>query len=119
MSVIERVSSSQCAAPIVVVEKKNSNEVRVCGDFSVTYNSCAEIKSYPIPKIEDLHQALRGCKVFSIFAISQAYHQIPVTKESQPYLTINTHMAQFSFKRLPNGTFILGQLCSSGSWTVP
>ena len=99
---IERVSS-QCAAPIVVVEKKNSKEVRVCGDFSVTYNSCAEIKSYPIPRIEDLHQALRGCKVFSILDMSQAYHQIPVTKESQQYLTINTHMGLFSFKRLPNG----------------
>ena len=32
--VIERVSSAVSAAPIVTVGKKDSHEVRVCGDFS-------------------------------------------------------------------------------------
>ena len=41
--VIERVTSAVSAAPIVVVGKKDSDEVRVCGDFSVTYNACANI----------------------------------------------------------------------------
>ena len=36
--VIERVSPASSAAPIVVVGKKDSDDVRVCGDFSVTYN---------------------------------------------------------------------------------
>ena len=37
--VIERVTSAVSAAPIVVVGKKDSDEVRVFGDFSVTYNA--------------------------------------------------------------------------------
>ena len=101
--VIERVSSATSAVPIVTVGKKDGDEVRVCGDFSVTYNSCANVETYPMSKIEDMHSALRGCTVFSVLDLKQAYHQIPVAKDSQKYLTINTHMGLFAFKRLPNG----------------
>lgn len=101
--IIERVSTADCAAPIVPVSKKDTNEVRVCGDFSVTYNSCADLVQYPIPKIEDLHTALRGSTVFSVLDMSQAHHQVPIDTDSQRYLTINTHVGLFVFKRLPNG----------------
>ena len=90
--VIKRVSSAPCA-----------EDVRICGDVSVTYNSCADVETYPLPKIEDIHEAVRGCKLFTILDISQVYHQIPIATESQPYLTINTHMGLYSFNRLPNG----------------
>ena len=83
--------------------KKDGDEVRVCGDFSVTYNACAEVETYPMPKIEDMHSALRGCQVFSVLDLKQAYHQIPISTQSQKYLTINTHLGLFVFKRLPNG----------------
>jgi hypothetical protein len=56
--VITKVSTLPCAAPVVPVEKKDST-VCVCGDFSTTFNACAEVISYPIPRIEDLHTALR------------------------------------------------------------
>ena len=102
--VIERVSCAPFgAAPIVSVNKKDSDKVRVCGDFSVTYYKCANVVKYPIPKIDDLHSALRGCCVFSVLDMSQAYHQIPIATESCKYLTINTHIGLFVFKRLPNG----------------
>ena len=41
---IERVTSANSAAPIVVVGKKDSEDVRVCGDFSVTDNASARIE---------------------------------------------------------------------------
>lgn len=98
--VIERVSSASSAARIVVVGKKDSDDVR---DFSVTYNAIARVETYPIPQIEDMHTALRGCTVFSVLDMKQAYHQVPLARESQSYLTINTHIGLFAFKRLPNG----------------
>ena len=101
--IIERVSTDSCAAPIVVVGKKDSDKVRICGDFSVTYNACADLVRYPLPRIEDLHTAMRGCKVFSCIDIRDAYHNCRVSEESQKYLTINTHIGLFTFKRLPNG----------------
>ena len=39
--VMERVSSAVSASPIVTVSKNESDEVCVCGDFSVTYNAFA------------------------------------------------------------------------------
>jgi len=101
--VIERVSTAPCAAPIVVVGKKDSDKVRICGDFSVTYNCCADLVRYPLPKIEDLHAAMNGCKVFSCIDIRDAYHNVKISEESQKYLIINTHIGLFAFKRLPNG----------------
>ena len=101
--IIERVSIAPCAAPIVVVGKKDSDKVRICGDFSVTYNSCADLVRYPLPRIEDLHTAMRGCKVFSCIDIRDAYHNCRISEDSQKYLTINTHIGLFAFKRLPNG----------------
>ena len=41
--------------------------------------------------------------MFSVLDIKQAYHQVPIAKESQSYLTINTHIGLLAFKRLPNG----------------
>jgi len=76
--IIGHVHNALCAAPIVPVVKKNSTDLCICGDFSVTYNTCADMITYPIPRIEDLHAALRGCTIFSILDMSQAYHQVPV-----------------------------------------
>ena len=100
---IERVTSANSAALIVVVGKKDSDDVRVCGDFSVTYNASARVETYRMPQIEDMHSALRGCTVFSVLDMKQAYYQVPIAKESQSYLTINTHIGLCAFKRLPNG----------------
>ena len=101
--VIEPVTSANSAAPIVVIGKKDSEDVCVCGDFSVTYNASACVETYPMPQSEDMHSALTVCTVFSVRDIKQAYHQVPSGKESQSYLTINTHIGLFAFKRLPNG----------------
>ena len=56
--VVERVSSASSAAPIVVVGKKDSDDVLVCGTFSVTYNASARVETYPMPQIEDIYTAL-------------------------------------------------------------
>ena len=102
--IIARVYHAECAAPLVTVDKHgNPNDLRVCGDFSLTFNVCADMVTYPIPRIEDLHSALRGCTKFSILDMSQAYHQIPIAKQSQKWLTVNTHIGLFAYKRLPNG----------------
>ena len=54
------------AAPIVVVGKRKREDVRVYGDFSVTYNAYVNVETYHISQIEDMHSALRGCTVFSV-----------------------------------------------------
>ena len=74
--VIQRVTSAVSAAPIVVVGKKESEDVRVCGDFSVTYNAYGDVETYPMPQIQDMHSALRGYTVLSVLDIKEPYHQL-------------------------------------------
>jgi len=100
--VIEPVTSAVSVAPIVVVGKKESEDVHVCGDFSVTYNTYANVETYPMPQVEDMHSALRGCTVFSVLDIKQAYHQIPLLR-SHKEISPLTHIGLFTFRRLPNG----------------
>ena len=38
--IIRKVKTASCAAPIVPIEK-NSGDIRICGDFRVTYNKCS------------------------------------------------------------------------------
>ena len=57
---IKRVISAPCSVLIVVVNKRDSEDVRICGDSSVIYNSCADVETYPLPKIYDIHEVVRG-----------------------------------------------------------
>ena len=100
--IIRKVKTASYAAPIVPKEKK-SGDIRICGDFRVTYNKCSSPAVYPIPHIEDLHASLRGCTIFSTLDMSQAYFQIPIHPDSQQWLTINTHLGLYVFTRCPNG----------------
>ena len=100
--IIKHFISAPCAAPIVPVIKRPGN-IRLCSNFSVIYNKCAEPSKYPIPKLEHVASCFRGCSCFSKLDMSQAYHQVPVHPESQKWLAVNTHLGLFVFTRIPNG----------------
>lgn len=72
--VIERVIIVVSVVFIVVVGKKDSDEVCVCGDFSVIYNVCVNVEIYFMLQIEDMYLVLRGCIVFSVLDIKQVYY---------------------------------------------
>ena len=106
--VIERVSSANSAAPILVVGKKDSADVLVCGDFSVTYNASARVETYPMPQIKDMHTALGGCTVVTVLDMKQAYRQVPIARESQSYLTIRNR--PYSYSKYWTGTSLQWRL---------
>ena len=55
--VIEPVSFSEWAAPIVPVVKGDGT-IRICGDYKLTVNAVAQTDSYPLPRIEDIFASL-------------------------------------------------------------
>ena len=57
--VIESVSMSDWAAPIVPVLKPDGS-IRICGDYKVTINKAAKQDVYPLPQVEDLFATLAG-----------------------------------------------------------
>ena len=100
--VVEKVSHSDWAAPIVPVRKKDG-QYRLCGDYKLTINPALNVNQYPLPKTEDLFAALAGGKLFTRLDISQAYLQIKLDEESSKYTTVNTHKGLYRYKRLPFG----------------
>ena len=68
----------------------------------------------PMPQIEDMHSTLRGCTVFSVLDVKQAYHQIPIAKKTEGDLTINTHIGLLTFKRLPKAVSRHGDILAAG-----
>ena len=100
--VISPVKSAKCAAPIVPVLKKNGN-VRICGDYKLTANISASVDTYPLSKIDDLFTDLSRGKTFTKLDLAQAYLQLPLSEDSKPLTTINTHRGLYQYNRMPFG----------------
>ena len=100
--IISSVSTSQWAAPIVIVPKKDGR-FRICGNYKVTVNQALDVEEYPLPTPEELFLALSGGRIFSKLDLSQAYLQVSGDEASKPYLTVNTHRGLYVYNRLPFG----------------
>ena len=102
LGIIEPVTYSKWAAPIVVIRKPNGT-IRLCADFSTGLNAALAPYQYPLPAPEDLFAKLNGGRYFAKLDLTEAYLQIPVTTESRELLTINTHKGLYQYNRLPFG----------------
>ena len=100
--IIQKVDSSDWAAPILAVPKKDGR-FRLCGDYKVTVNQARTMDQYPLPKPEDLFATLSNGKEFSKLDLSQAYLQLELDESSRPYTTINTHQGLYQYTHLPFG----------------
>ena len=71
-----RPSSSPCGSPIVLVQKKDGTW-RLCIDYQVL-NKITVWNRYPIPRIDDLLDQLKGEKYFSKIDLKSRYHLVPI-----------------------------------------
>jgi hypothetical protein len=56
-------NSSPCGAPVLIVQKKDGSQ-GMCVDYR-TLNDVTMKNKYPLPRIEDLFDQMRGARVFS------------------------------------------------------
>uniref|UniRef100_A0AAG5DP56 RNA-directed DNA polymerase n=1 Tax=Anopheles atroparvus TaxID=41427 RepID=A0AAG5DP56_ANOAO len=102
LGVITPITHSEWAAPVVVV-RKASGAVRICGDYSTGLNDALQPYDYPLPLPEDIFARLANCSVFSKLDLSDAFLQVEIDQQHRTLLTINTHRGLFSYNRLPPG----------------
>ncbi|GFU41265.1 uncharacterized protein K02A2.6 [Trichonephila clavipes] len=100
--IIEPVTHSDWATPIVPVIKQNGN-LRICGDYKVNINPGLKIEQYPLPRIEDIFAELSGGEFFTKIDLSEAYLQMLVDEQDRHLLTINTDKGLFRYKRMNYG----------------
>ncbi|XP_022825572.1 uncharacterized protein K02A2.6-like [Spodoptera litura] len=99
---IYRVDYSDYGTPIVPVVKKNG-DIRICGDYKITINPKLKRDYYPLPRIEELFANLSGGEKFTKIDLTHAYEQCLLTKESQAYTAITTHLGTYAYRRTPYG----------------
>ena len=100
--VLEKVTHSDWAAPIVTVPKRDGS-IRVCGDYKVTVNPVLDVDKYPLPRPGDIFATLAGGKRFTTLDLSHAYNQLILDEESGKYVVVNTHRGLYRYTRLPFG----------------
>jgi hypothetical protein len=67
-----RPSTSPWVAPVLFVEKKDGTK-KMCIDYR-SLNEVTIKNKYPLPRIEDLFDQLRGASVFSKIDLRSGYH---------------------------------------------
>ena len=102
LGVIKPVATSDWAAPIVPVVKRD-HSIRVCGDYKLTINQVSNTETYPLPRIEEIFASLSGGKTFTKLDLQNAYQQLLLDEKSQELVTINTHRGLFQYTWLPFG----------------
>ena len=84
IGILEKVSHSDWASPIVTVPKKDG-KYRICGDYKVTINQALDIDQYPLPNPKEIFASLAGGQKFTKLDLSQAYQQLLLEESSRNY----------------------------------
>jgi hypothetical protein len=90
-----RPSTSPWAAPVLFVEKKDGTR-RMCIDYRAL-NEVTIKNKYPLPRIEDLFDQLRGPSVFSKIDLRSSYHQLRIPPSDIPKTTFITKYGLYEF----------------------
>ena len=94
-------SNSQYAAQMVPVRKKDGF-LRMCVDYR-GINSKTVKCNYPVSRLEDLFERVKGCKVFSVLDLKEAYYHIPLQLEDRHNTAFVAADQKFQWVRMPFG----------------
>jgi len=90
-----RPSSSPWGAPVIFVEKKDGTQ-RMCVDYRLL-NDVTIKNKYPLPRIEDLFDQMRGTKVFSKIDFRSVYHQMKIRLSDIPKTAFTTRYGLYEY----------------------
>ena len=99
---IIRPSNSPWASPVIMVKKKDSS-LRFCVDFR-QLNAATVKDAHPIPRIDDLLDALHGACWFSTLDLKSGYWQVPIQERDKEKMAFRTSSGQlFEFNQVHFG----------------
>ena len=96
-----RSRTSPWDAPVLFAKKKDKT-LRLCIDYRQLKR--VRIKNwYPLPRIDDLFDQLRGVRFYSKIDLRTGYHQLRVREADIPKTTFRTWYGHFKFIVMPFG----------------
>jgi hypothetical protein len=90
-----RPSSSPWGAPVLFVNKKDGSR-RMCVDYR-SLNEVTIKNKYPLPRIEDLFDQMKGAKIFSKIDLRLGYHQLKIRAKDIPKTSFTTRYGLYEF----------------------
>ena len=94
-----RPSVSPWGAPVIFVKKKDGS-LRLCIDYRDL--NCATVKNrYPMPRIDDLFDQMKGVVVFSKIDLRSGYHQLRIKEGDIPKNSFRTRFGHYEFVVVP------------------
>ena len=96
-----RPSQSPWVCPVVLVPKKDG-QLCFCVDYR-RLNSITKKDVYPLPRIDEILDALGKTSYFSSLDLASGYWQVELDPESQNKSAFTTHRGLFEFTRMPFG----------------
>ena len=96
-----RLSTSPRGTPILFAKKKDKT-LQLCIDYR-QLNRVTIKNQYPLPRIDDLFDQLKGVRVYSKIDLCTGYHQLRVRGADIPKTSFRTWYGLFEFTVMPFG----------------
>ena len=96
-----RPSTSPFGAPILLVKKKDGT-MRMCIDYR-GLNDITVKNTFPIPRIDDLHDQLGKAHYFTKLDLYSGYHQIQITTGDEHKTAFTSRYGTYEFTVMPFG----------------
>ncbi|UYV62930.1 hypothetical protein LAZ67_2002542, partial [Cordylochernes scorpioides] len=117
-------SESPWASPVVLVRKKDGS-VRFCVDYR-GLNKMTKKDVYPLPRVDDALDCLKGANIYSTIDLKAGYWQIGIDEADREKTAFITPDGLFEFKVMPFGlcnapaTFerMMDNLLKGLRWTI-
>ncbi|WVZ90945.1 LOW QUALITY PROTEIN: hypothetical protein U9M48_037195 [Paspalum notatum var. saurae] len=90
-----RPSTSPWGAPVIFVPKKDGTQ-RMCIDYRAL-NDVTVKNKYPLPRIDDLFDQLKGASVFSKIDLRSGYHQLKIRASDIPKTAFVSRYGLYEF----------------------
>jgi hypothetical protein len=94
-------SSSPWGAPVLFVEKKDGTK-QMCVDYR-SLNKVTSKNKYPLPRIEDLFDLMKGGSVFSKIDLRSRYHQLKIWESDIPKTAFRTRYGLYEYTMMSFG----------------